>query len=80
MKVLYNKWNKKSKTKNIIKYCEVCERDIHRSTFANHLKTDGKIKCDIGRITVEKERYETQLPIYLVIAMLRTGLEDQKRK
>ena len=25
------------------------------------------------------ERYETKLPIYLVIAMLRIGLEDQKK-
>ena len=51
-----------------MKHCDVCERDIHRSSFANQLRNDGpllktgeRIKCDICQRIVEATEFQKHL-------------------
>ena len=57
-----------SKKKNVMKHCNVCERDIHRSSFGNCLMTNvhwlkkgHKIKCDNCRLIGKTTEFENHL-------------------
>ena len=51
-----------------MKHCDVCERDIHRSSFAIQLRIDGpllktgeRIKFDICKRMVEATKFQRHL-------------------
>ena len=54
-----------------MKQCDVCERDIHRNSFANHLRTDGPLlesgernNCLTWELIAEKEDFGNHLTSY----------------
>ena len=70
-----------------MKTCNVCEQDIHRSSLANHLRTDGqlpkageRIKCDLFcRLFVQATEIVNRLVCDLHIKNLTKALNSKMR-